>query len=172
MLRVNLTRLARSGPLEVAAAVPEGHELWHDTGLDPVSPLWVDGEASSMGGGGVLVRGAMTVSLRFDCRRCLDDVVITLEEELSMVFEPDADPAGEEDEGVDTYPLDASDDVLQLTEPIREQLILAAPRYVVCRPDCEGLCPRCGTNLNESSCDCTVETGDPRWEPLRALKEE
>ena len=61
---------------------------------------------------------------------------------------------------------------VDLAEPIREEVILAAPTYVVCHPNCRGLCARCGADLNETTCECAVEEPDPRWDVLRALKSE
>jgi uncharacterized protein len=48
---------------------------------------------------------------------------------------------------------------------------LAAPLHVLCRPDCRGLCPTCGQNLNEEPCSCQPEP-DPRWSVLQGLLEQ
>jgi uncharacterized protein len=52
---------------------------------------------------------------------------------------------------------------------MREQFYLALPMKPLCAEGCKGLCPHCGTNLNEATCTCTNEWSDPRLEPLRAL---
>jgi len=57
---------------------------------------------------------------------------------------------------------------IDLTEAVREELLLAVPQYVVCRDDCRGLCPRCGADLNAGPCGCAPET-DPRWAALTKL---
>ena len=57
-------------------------------------------------------------------------------------------------------------------EAVREELMLAGPRYVVCNEGCQGLCPRCGTNRNQEPCGCVTDEADPRWEALRALNSE
>lgn len=46
---------------------------------------------------------------------------------------------------------------------------LEFPTRVLCREDCKGLCPNCGVNWNEQSCDCTTEQTDSRWDKLREL---
>ncbi len=51
-----------------------------------------------------------------------------------------------------------------------EQFMLAMPVNPLCRPDCKGLCPICGANLNLEACDCHKEEEDPRMAPLRNLK--
>ena len=58
-----------------------------------------------------------------------------------------------------------------LNEVLREQFYLALPMKPLCREDCAGLCPRCGTNRNTGSCSCVTEPEDPRLAPLRGLKE-
>lgn len=61
------------------------------------------------------------------------------------------------------------DDFLDLTELIRETLIINEPYQVLCQEDCKGLCVRCGVNLNHSQCECDSFAVDPRWAELRAL---
>jgi len=61
-----------------------------------------------------------------------------------------------------------SRECVNLTEDIREAMILAFPSYPVCGPDCKGLCPQCGVNLNMSQCGCTP-SGEARWAVLDGL---
>jgi uncharacterized protein len=58
--------------------------------------------------------------------------------------------------------------VLDLSEVLRQDALLATPMHVVCDDECRGLCPTCGQNLNEGPCDCPPE-GDPRWSALQDL---
>ena len=53
----------------------------------------------------------------------------------------------------------------------RDAVAEAVPATLLCRADCAGLCPHCGTNLNEGSCDCEEDTSDPRWDALREVAE-
>jgi uncharacterized protein len=55
---------------------------------------------------------------------------------------------------------------------LREQFYLALPMKPLCREDCKGLCPQCGTNLNTGSCECGPALEDPRLAPLKQLKKE
>ena len=62
---------------------------------------------------------------------------------------------------------------LDLGEAIREELILDLDPFVLCDPECKGLCPKCGVNRNQQTCECVDEELDPRWDVLRrALKNE
>jgi uncharacterized protein len=77
------------------------------------------------------------------------------------------DPEALEDP--DSYPLAPDATEVDLAPAIREELILAVPRYVLCREDCRGLCPRCGQDLNAGPCGC-APAADPRWQALASLK--
>jgi uncharacterized protein len=59
---------------------------------------------------------------------------------------------------------------LDLTELAREQILLNLPSQVFCREDCQGLCQKCGANLNLIDCSCEESEVDPRWAALRNLK--
>jgi uncharacterized protein len=63
-----------------------------------------------------------------------------------------------------------SEEILE-TEPVLiEQLQLNIPMKPLCRPDCAGLCPTCGADLNQGACAC-AKPADPRWDRLAALRE-
>ena len=64
------------------------------------------------------------------------------------------------------------DDQIDLNELLREQFYLALPMKPLCREDCTGLCPQCGTNLNTGTCACAPQWEDPRLAPLRETDED
>jgi len=66
---------------------------------------------------------------------------------------------------------DPSSGNLDISEAVRGEVILASNPYVVCDPECKGLCPRCGANLDEEPCDCAAREIDTRWDALRGLKD-
>ena len=61
------------------------------------------------------------------------------------------------------------DDQIDLNELLREQFYLALPMKPLCREDCRGLCPQCGTNLNTGTCGCAPAWDDPRLAALKGL---
>ena len=90
---------------------------------------------------------------------------VPLSQELELIFAVE-DEALEDDLGCYAIPERAKE--LDLREALREELLLAVAQFVECRPDCRGLCPECGANLNAGPCGCRPER-DPRWEALSDL---
>lgn len=114
---------------------------------------------------GIRLTGTLNARLLETCSRCLNEVEREREVPIDVRFEPGLDVW---DEGPGLYMLDANREQVDVGPALREELILALPDYSLCRPDCRGLCPQCGTDLNEEECGCVRETGDPRWEALRS----
>lgn len=168
MLRVDLGRLAREGSVLVEAKVPSDDGLWQDSGIRWSGPVDVRLRASYAGSGEVVVRGTVKGQLQQECRRCLQPVQEQFDDELTLVFVSGA--TGEDTDEGDAFAFDPVGRSLDLSDAVREEVILAMNPYVVCDPECRGLCPKCGKNLNEGPCECTEEEVDPRWETLRALK--
>ncbi|MGD8238151.1 MAG: DUF177 domain-containing protein [Armatimonadota bacterium] len=116
--------------------------------------------------------GALRAAVRLSCSRCTAPVQQRLEaavdEEcaLTQIDEPDAYDGGTED--VDALPI-LDDDVIDLSELVRQNTLVSLPPVILCRPDCMGLCSECGKNLNEGPCDCSTERIDPRLAKLAEL---
>lgn len=167
MLEIDLHALEQR-PKEWRVEVPEGEGPWSDADLRFAEPPVLDLVASLTGERGVHVQGVLDTVLLLRCRRCLEDVRSPMELSLDLIFDPGVDKEGENEQ---VYPLEARASTLELGPAIREQLLLEVPPYPVCDEDCRGLCPECGVNRNEESCDCTLREPDPRWDALRELKE-
>ena len=60
---------------------------------------------------------------------------------------------------------------MELEDILREQVLLVMPMQRICREDCQGICPTCGGNRNETPCDCTEEHAGNRWNALEGLKD-
>ncbi|HEV2150689.1 MAG TPA: DUF177 domain-containing protein [Longimicrobiaceae bacterium] len=119
-------------------------------------------------GQGVFLRGAVRGTLRVPCRRCLAETEAELDEEVDFLFDELQDDEEAEIAG-EVYPLPPRGDELDLTEAVREQVLLRVPRYVVCREECRGLCPQCGADLNAAPCDCVPDEGDSPWDALKKI---
>ncbi len=118
-------------------------------------------------GARVRLAGRVATRARLTCGRCLSAFEAPLEAELDEWLDPDLVP-GEEvvvEEGVLVMPLEGPE--VDLAEIVRQHLVLAIPYAPVCRDDCAGLCPVCGTDRNQKPCGCSLRAPDPRWEVLR-----
>ena len=101
----------------------------------------------------LLVRGTLAQDFDAVCSRCGGDFDFT-------VSVPDFLASVETDEKTE---------FVDLTDELRQSIILGLPTYPVCRADCRGVCPTCGKNLNEGPCACAHEVRDDRWGALDAL---
>ncbi len=117
---------------------------------------------------GVVLDGRIKALTQLSCTRCLDDYWQPVEVNFTEMFSyhPVKDT---EDDLEQLLPADGS---IDLTPIIRDYAILDIHISRICKPECKGLCPTCGTNLNEEDCGHRQESIDPRLEGLRELLEE
>src|SRR5688572_4439903 len=115
--------------------------------------------------------GTLSTVLELTCSRCVEPFQLPVDTTFDVRYLPQTDNAGEEREVEEDDLTDAfyRDDVIDLGQLMEEQFYLALPMKPLCRPDCKGLCPNCGTNLNVETCDCQVRWEDPRLAGLKAL---
>jgi uncharacterized protein len=110
---------------------------------------------------GIAVSGSATAQWHGECKRCLAPVHESAEIEIDELYQVTVtDP--------DAFPIDA--DQLMLLPMVRENILIAVPQFLLCRPDCKGLCPQCGADLNEGECSCAAPVVDDRWAALEDLK--
>jgi len=125
----------------------------------------------------VFASGTFEGDLTVACSRCVEPVKLEIDEKLLVTFMPKAEmPADDavDDEGaevpaedLDLFPYEG--EYIDLEPLFREQFVLAVPYAPLCREDCKGLCPQCGTNLNTGTCACEKPI-DPRLAGLKGLK--
>jgi uncharacterized protein len=108
------------------------------------------------------------------CSRCLATVQSPIQVDFQEEFIPVVDPLSgahiSATEAEDSFIIDA-DMMLDLGEALRQYALMSSPSKPLCRPDCAGLCPACGVNLNEGPCSCQSPS-DERWRALAALSTE
>ena len=124
---------------------------------------------------GILAAGSARLRLAQACRRCLELTETQVCFEFQEEFIPSADVrTGDRLPRTDDHASELVIDqhqVLDLTEVLRQHTILAASDWTLCRPDCKGLCPNCGQNLNFGHCQCQSVGIDPRLAALAKLLE-
>ena len=124
----------------------------------------------------ILCKGSLETGLSVTCTRCLSDFSFVVKSELKVHFIPRTDNKKLAHE-IELTELDVEQEFYEegrvdLSNPARDLILLSLPQVILCRQDCEGLCPKCGTNLNVNKCDCKNEGSyDPRLAVLQQLKD-
>ncbi|NLO89293.1 MAG: DUF177 domain-containing protein [Clostridia bacterium] len=132
-------------------------------------PILVEGTATNVGKGKILVEGKINTKIMVNCSRCLKPVCINMDTEFKKEFVKKSvlnEPSYHklyEDEEIRTY----EGDKLNLLNEVLENVILNIPMKALCSPDCRGICSICGCDLNVSECHCTSESIDPRLAELQ-----
>ena len=152
----------------------EQHRDIHQIALEPLVfggqryvPVPAEPEAEltiSRASTGTLFELRFSGRLYGPCQRCLADAVV--ERELAVREYQATNP--DDDDLRTPY---VAGEQLDLSAWARDALALALPEQILCRPDCAGLCPVCGGDLNVEPHEHVEETADPRWAPLEQLKE-
>ena len=123
---------------------------------------------------GILVRGAFTGMSHLVCSRCLtpfeQTLAFSMEEEFLPSVSIDSGTPVPQEEDPCSFVTDEYH-IMDLSEAIRQYGLLALPMKPVCRPDCAGLCPHCGANLNQNVCDCTPRSGGMPQNELTKLND-
>ena len=160
MLSFDLRSLRDRAAL-INAEIADDDPVWQPSDPRPAGPVRVSGRLSAAGAGRYYWHGRIEGKVALECRRCLIDTSAHVRDEVHLIFAEDGDP-----DDPDVYSIDADAYELDLRPAVREQWLLEAPAYALCRPDCRGLCPACGTDLNDSDCECAPVT-QSRWDALR-----
>jgi uncharacterized protein len=119
--------------------------------------------------GQIYLKSDVTTSANFQCDRCLEEFDYEISTRCNMFYIYDELDAGKFSE--DEVKVVSPDMVaIDFTDDVRQMILLAIPLKLLCREECSGLCPRCGTNWNNASCGCEQnEQTDPRWQGLQRL---
>ena len=124
-------------------------------------------------GQAVAVSGHVETRVEVECDRCLKSVELPVSADFGLEYITGADyesssaaALSEEEMSVSVFDGESID----LDEIVKEQVLLAVPARTLCREDCKGICPECGTDLNTGECNCQADEVDPRWAALKKLK--
>ena len=141
--------------------------------LEQGSPLHAIGSAELLPESGEQIRvwGSYTVEMVVQCDRCLARTRLPLQAGFDLYYWPASDVPEEEEVKIDAGEAEIGfyEDGLELEDILREQVLLALPMQRVCSEACKGICPGCGQNRNETTCDCKPAVDD-RWGALRNLE--
>jgi uncharacterized protein len=140
--------------------------VWGQTDRKPIDGVRVSGRLSSAGQGRFYWHGRLDGEVMLECSRCLGDTTVHVADEAHIIF---AEQGSDDADDPDVYVYEPTAADLDLRPALREEWLLAAPGYAVCRTDCKGLCPRCGVDLNAGPHDCAEQGTDSRWDALKNL---
>lgn len=161
---VNTVELLRrlGAKRDISLSVPAIQFGFHDVRLADDSPIDIKLHLESLTNG-IVVHGEIGGRWQLQCRRCLrplSEVSIANVDELYQRI-PD---------NPDAYPLDGEQ--LDLQPMVRELVLLSAPDSPLCGPECPGICPQCGADLQSDLCTCATGLIDERWAVLDQLRQQ
>jgi uncharacterized protein len=120
----------------------------------------------------IFFHGRVTGQAIGHCARCLEAYAFDIASNFSFVLVPKS-PLGAAEIELNEEDLDLSfyeGEEIDVSPLVLEQIVLALPTRPLCTENCQGLCPQCGINRNNETCECVVDQGDPRLAVLRNLK--
>ena len=116
----------------------------------------------------VYLKSEIRTSGSFQCDRCLDEFEQPISTSYQVFYVYNDVDGGKVSH--DEIQIIRPDTVyLNLTEDIRQTVLLAVPLKLLCSEECKGLCSSCGTNWNHQTCECQEEIKDSRWQGLKDL---
>ncbi len=122
----------------------------------------------------VLIEGSIKTSINLKCSRCLKEYGFPLNLNFREEYNPAEEISNDKDRELTKKEMDLGfyiNDEIDINEIVTEQVLLSVPMNPLCGPECKGLCPGCGKDLNEGPCKCRKEETDPRLAPLNKLRE-
>ncbi len=139
-----------------ALVAPETLGLIYEE-ADFVSPLSCTVLLCRQGDNNIFATADITSTLSVECRRCVKVFNIDVATTLNLFFSFRTKSL-ESDEADERY---YDGETLDISEDVRQDLIVEMPMWPLCADTCEGLCPGCGANLNDGICACNTENEEP-----------
>jgi uncharacterized protein len=136
------------------------------------APAEVNGNVR-LSGNQVFVNGHVDTRVQVECDRCLKPVELPVNADFTLEYISGSDyESSQVAELTEDAMLVAVFDgeAIDVDEIVKEQILLAVPTRMLCREDCKGICPDCGSDRNTGECNCVTTEIDPRWAALKNLK--
>ena len=170
-MRLDLEKLGETG-----GRFAERYELdqlsFDDSDLRLTRPVEVRGRARRRHDEAELT-GELHSQVAISCGRCLQPVEVTVDVNFDERFVNAVSWRDEEQHELQTEDLNLSvfdGETIDLDDLVKEEILLALPGHVLCNEDCKGLCPVCGIDRNQGTCNCETKPIDSRWEKLKDLR--
>jgi len=143
-----------------------------DERVNLTEPASVTGKVR-LSGHQVFVNGHIDTRTRVECDRCLKPVELPVSTDFTLEYISGRDYESSEVVELTEEQMSLAvfnGEALDIDEIAKEQILLAVPTRMLCREDCKGLCPECGTDRNTGECNCITNDIDPRWAALKELR--
>jgi uncharacterized protein len=126
-------------------------------------------------GAEIRIEGSLTTTAELACSRCLEPARYNMTRPFDLFFRQRDEKMYDEDAEIELTEKDTSTAFftgtqLAIGDILKEQVLLGLPMKALCRVDCKGLCPTCGTNLNTNTCNCPREQFSPHMDALLEIK--
>ncbi len=116
----------------------------------------------------IILEASTTAGANFICDRCGTEFKRTVKSKYKMIYLLRSIEGAEEEINIAYLPPDTN--IIDISKEVRDYMVLSIPMKRLCKEDCKGLCVKCGTDLNETQCDCNDNEIDDRWKALMELK--
>ncbi len=136
-MKIDINKIPLDGLIVEEQVNPSALDLETDT-VKFSEPIKIRAEVSKITNA-VTVALTLSGSIRLSCSRCLKESGVGLKKGLRF-----------------NYQADKTQQIIDLDQDIKEEIILDYPIKPLCDPGCKGLCPKCGKNLNEGGCPCAI----------------
>jgi uncharacterized protein len=114
-----------------------------------------------------------TTRAQVECDRCLKTIELPVSADFALEYitgaEYESNSGAAELTEAEMSVSVFDGEAIGVDEVVKEQILLAVPTRMLCREDCNGICPECGTDLNAGECKCFKDDIDPRWAALKNL---
>lgn len=159
------------GRLRRVFAIDADHPVVQGLDAEVRDPVTLDVELTNPAAGTYVMTAELSGEVIEPCRRCLEPVEVELDERFRVVYrERSRDLEDEESGDEDLILVERGVNEIEIDGEVRDRLFLEVDRFPVCRPDCEGICPKCGQNWNEGDCECEFDEVDSRWKALEEIR--
>jgi uncharacterized protein len=142
-----------------------------DDRVSLVAPVNVTGKVR-LAGTELFVNGHIETRARVECDRCLKPIELPVNADFDLQYIPGGayESSGAVELTQEEMSISVFDgEAIDVDEIVKEQVLLAVPTRMLCRPDCKGICPDCGIDKNTGDCACGTNEIDPRWAALKNL---
>lgn len=170
---VNPAKIPPEG-LDIEISKPPGDSLLETGDVKVCSPIELKGRLDKVEKD-VIIRGNLKTGVEITCSRCLAPFHLPIAVRMEVEFrirekDPDEEEVELKEENIEVYYYTRNE--IDLSDAVKDQVLLAIPMKPLCHEDCKGLCKQCGADLNDGPCDCPGEDIDPRLQVLKTLKKE